>query len=79
MKFLFVKLIELYQRTLSPDHGWMKAKFPYGYCKFYPSCSEYAKQAIIHKGVVAGTVTAIWRVARCNPWAHSRVDTISEN
>jgi putative membrane protein insertion efficiency factor len=61
-------LIRLYQKTLSPDHGFVKILFPDGYCKFDPSCSEYGYQAINKYGLVRGVPLAIWRVMRCNPW-----------
>ncbi|HBF67691.1 MAG TPA: membrane protein insertion efficiency factor YidD [Candidatus Magasanikbacteria bacterium] len=76
MKFLFLKLIRFYQRTISPDHGWFRGRFPYGYCKFYPSCSQYAHEAIEKKGVVRGVFLAVWRVLRCNPWGKGGVDRL---
>ena len=39
-------LIRLYQKTLSPDHGWFKWLHPHGFCKYYPTCSEYSYQVI---------------------------------
>ncbi len=73
-KRILLLLIRLYQRTLSPDHGPMKAKFPYGYCKFSPSCSEYGYQAIEKYGVIRGLPRVIWRVIRCNPWSKGGID-----
>jgi putative membrane protein insertion efficiency factor len=72
-----VKLISLYQLTLSPDHSWLKAKYPYGFCRHYPSCSDYSKQAIVKYGLVKGSWLAAKRIARCNPWAQPRIDLIS--
>lgn len=79
MKYLFLKFINLYQASLSPDHGWFKARFPYGYCKFYPSCSEYTKQAVMQKGLVVGISLGILRLAKCNPWSKGGVDMVSES
>ncbi len=62
-------LIKLYQKTLSPDHGLLKGLFPYGYCKFQPSCSEYGYQAIKKYGLMRGGIKSIWRICRCNPWS----------
>lgn len=59
--------IKLYQKTLSPDHGWFKERFPYGYCKFSPSCSEYAVQCFKKYNVVRAFQMTIWRILRCNP------------
>ena len=67
--------IGLYQKFLSPDHSfWAKEVFPRGYCKYYPSCSEYGKQAIKKHGLVIGTVKTIWRILRCNPWSKGGAD-----
>ncbi|OQA04986.1 MAG: putative membrane protein insertion efficiency factor [bacterium ADurb.Bin400] len=76
VRTILIKLIELYQRTLSPDTGWFRAKYPGGYCKFTPHCSEYGKQAIIKYGAVWGGVKAIWRVMRCNPWSKGGEDPV---
>ena len=65
---VLLRLIRLYQRTLSPDHGVMKERHPYGYCRFYPSCSEYGYQAIERFGALKGAWIALLRVLRCNPW-----------
>lgn len=67
-------LIRLYQKTISPDHGWNKALFPHGYCKFYPTCSEYGYQAIKKNGLAVGIFKTIWRVLRCNPWSKGGMD-----
>ena len=67
--------IILYQRTLSPDHGWLlRGRYPYGFCRFYPSCSEYGKAAILRHGVIKGGARALWRVARCNPWTPPSIE-----
>lgn len=78
MKYLLVKLIELYQKTLSPDRGWFSYKYPGGYCKYVPHCSEYAKQAIVKKGALVGSVLAFWRVLRCNPWSKGGLDPVEK-
>ncbi|TSC92081.1 MAG: hypothetical protein CEN92_151 [Candidatus Berkelbacteria bacterium Licking1014_96] len=64
----FLFLIRLYQRTLSPDHGFFRQRFPYGFCRFHPSCSEYIYQAIDKYGIFKGGVLGLWRILRCNPW-----------
>lgn len=66
--------IRLYQRTLSPDHGWFKSRHPYGYCRFYPSCSEYSYLAIKHRGLLVGTSLSLVRIVKCNPLSTPRVD-----
>lgn len=67
-------LILAYQKTISPDHGVYKVFFPNGFCRFYPSCSEYTKQAVKKYGFVRGVLKGIWRVMRCNPCSKGGID-----
>ena len=60
--------IRVYQRLLSPVFG--------ARCKYYPSCSEYAAQAISRFGILRGLVLAGWRLLRCNPWSHGGFDPV---
>jgi len=76
MKILLVKLIELYQKTISPDHGLFRHRHPYGFCRFYPSCSEYTKQAIEKHGSMKGIYLGTKRIVYCNPYAAPKVDTV---
>jgi hypothetical protein len=43
-------------------------------CKYHPSCSQYAADAVRKHGIVRGSLKAGWRVLRCNPWSHGGVD-----
>jgi putative membrane protein insertion efficiency factor len=43
-------------------------------CKYYPTCSQYALEAIREWGVLRGFALAAWRILRCNPWSHGGVD-----
>jgi len=65
---LAVKAIRAYQKTFSFDHGPLKSLYPHGFCRFYPSCSQYSLEAIEKYGIIRGGVMAMWRVLRCNPW-----------
>ncbi len=65
---VFIVLISLYQKSLSPDHGLMKGFFPYGFCRFEPSCSQYTKERLAEEGLVIGGLKGIWQILRCNPW-----------
>lgn len=76
LRYIAVKVIELYQKTLSFDHGPMKSMYPHGFCRYTPSCSEYGKQAIIKYGIVRGGLMAFWRVMRCNPWSKGGYDPV---
>lgn len=60
--------IKLYQRVISPAVG--------SRCKYYPSCSEYAAQAIGRFGILRGLILAGWRLLRCNPWSHGGFDPV---
>lgn len=67
-RMFVIKLIRLYQKTLSFDHGMLKIFYPHGFCRFYPSCSEYGVEAIKKYGIMKGGIMTTWRVMRCNPW-----------
>lgn len=70
MKKIIIKIIELYQKYLSPDHSiWAKKTNRVPYCRFIPSCSEYAKEAVEKKGVIKWCVLWIYRILRCMPWS----------
>jgi uncharacterized protein len=47
-------------------------------CRHYPTCSEYAFQAIKQRGIVSGMAMGTWRVLRCNPWGTSGFDPVEE-
>lgn len=76
MKQLILFLIKLYQRTTSPDHGWLRYMSPGGFCRFYPSCSQYAYEVISKKGVVVGLGLSLWRILKCNPWHKGGIDLV---
>lgn len=74
MRTILVFLITLYQRTLSPDHGLFRGRFPHGYCRHYPTCSEFTRQALLQYGTVKGLGMGTVRVLTCNPFVKPRVD-----
>lgn len=74
MKKLAIATIRLYQKTLSPDHGALKHRHPYGYCRYYPTCSEYSIRAIEKFGLFKGFFKGLWRVVRCNPLSSGGID-----
>ncbi len=75
-RIIVLKMIKIYQATLSFDHGPMKDKFPGGYCRYKPTCSEYGYQAIEKYGLIRGGFKAVWRVLRCNPWSRGGHDPL---
>jgi putative membrane protein insertion efficiency factor len=62
--------IRLYQRFVSPAFAPR--------CRYYPTCSSYAVQAIRELGPVRGSILAGWRLLRCNPFSHGGVDELSD-
>lgn len=67
-------LIRIYQKTLSPDHGPFKKFFPNGYCRFYPTCSQYTWEAIEKYGALKGMTKGISRIMRCNPCSKGGIE-----
>jgi putative membrane protein insertion efficiency factor len=47
-------------------------------CKYHPSCSQYAIEALRRYGLLRGCVLAGWRLLRCNPWSHGGVDRVED-
>ena len=70
MKQVFLALIRLYQVTLSPWVG--------GHCRFYPTCSHYAQDAIRTHGAARGAWMALRRLGRCHPWHEGGIDPVPE-
>jgi putative membrane protein insertion efficiency factor len=66
VKALAIAPIRAYQVLVSPLLG--------NRCKYHPSCSQYAVDAIREWGTARGLVLAAWRLFRCNPWSHGGVD-----
>jgi len=73
---LAASLIVVYQQTLSPDHGWLRAWYPHGACRYHPTCSEYTRQAILHFGFWRGSFYGARRILRCHPFAAGGHDPI---
>jgi uncharacterized protein len=67
---LVVLPIRAYQLLISPMTG--------DRCKYYPSCSEYAVQAVGRFGILRGLILAGWRLLRCNPWSRGGYDPVEE-
>ncbi len=67
-------LLRWYQVLFSPDHGVFSFYFPYGFCRFSPSCSQYMREAVKRRGVVRGVFAGARRILRCTPWGASTYD-----
>lgn len=68
VRMLLIGLIHLYRFTLSGSLG--------GQCRFSPTCSHYAEDAIREHGSMRGTVMAAWRIARCGPFTQGGYDPV---
>ncbi|HBN46659.1 MAG TPA: membrane protein insertion efficiency factor YidD [Prevotella sp.] len=70
LALLLVAPIRFYQKCITP--------YTPPSCRFTPTCSEYARQALLKHGPVKGLLLAIWRICRCNPWGGSGYDPVPE-
>ena len=70
VRALLIGCIKVYRVSLS---GWLG-----GQCRFYPSCSRYAEDAIRVHGAVRGSGMAVWRLLRCNPFGNFGVDLVED-
>ena len=68
-RMALLALIRLYQMTISRG-------LPPNTCRFYPSCSHYGYQAIYKYGAIKGSLMAVWRVLRCNPFNPGGYDPV---
>jgi len=68
MKKIFIFLIKKYQIYISP---MKRTKCPY-----FPTCSNYAIEAIDKHGAIKGGILALWRIVRCNPFSHGGYDPV---
>ncbi len=70
MKKALILLIRFYQKRISP----LKRSC----CRFYPTCSQYAIEAIEKKGVIRGGLMSVWRILRCNPFCKGGFDPVDK-
>ena len=66
MKFLLIGLLKLYRAVISPIYGPV--------CRYHPTCSAYALEAVTVHGAIRGTWLAVRRLGRCHPWAAGGYD-----
>jgi len=69
MKRLMIRVVRLYQKYLSPMKGGST-------CKYIPTCSQYAIEAIEKYGAFRGGILAAWRILRCNPFSKGGYDPV---
>ncbi len=68
MRKLIIRLLRIYKWLVSPFFG--------NNCRYYPSCSDYAVEAIDRHGVLAGGLRAGKRILRCHPWSAGGYDPV---
>lgn len=68
MNRILIAIIQVYRYALSPFLGQ--------HCRFHPSCSAYAVEALQEHGALRGSVLAVRRLARCHPWHHGGFDPV---
>ena len=68
MKKILIKLIRLYKRYISP--------VKYTKCPYFPSCSSYGLEAVEKYGALKGSLLAMWRILRCNPFSRGGYDPV---
>jgi uncharacterized protein len=70
LRSVAVAPLRFYQRWISP--GLPRR------CKYHPSCSQYAVDAVKRFGILRGSLLAAWRLLRCNPWSDGGVDFVED-
>ncbi|MDD2991931.1 MAG: membrane protein insertion efficiency factor YidD [Pygmaiobacter sp.] len=70
MKKLVLALLRGYKKYISPSLG--------NNCRFLPTCSEYAMEAVERHGILKGGLLSIWRILRCNPFGRRGYDPVPE-
>ena len=68
MKYVLIGLLKAYRFAISPLYGQV--------CRYHPSCSAYALEAVTVHGSIKGSWLAVRRIARCNPWARGGYDPV---
>jgi uncharacterized protein len=68
VKYVLIGLLKAYRAVISPLYGQV--------CRYYPSCSAYALEAVTKHGAARGTVLTVRRLARCHPWAAGGLDPV---
>ena len=66
----FLLPVKFYRKFISPAFGRV--------CRYYPSCSAYAMEAVRRHGIIKGTLLAAWRLLRCNPFSRGGVDKVPD-
>ena len=77
LRSALILLVTIYQKILSPDHSfWAKIINPNGYCRFYPTCSTYAKDALSIYSLPRSIKLILIRLTHCHPWSKGGFDYV---
>jgi uncharacterized protein len=68
MRFILISILKFYKAVISP---WLPPS-----CRFVPTCSEYAREAIERHGALRGSGMAVWRLLRCQPFCTGGYDPV---
>lgn len=71
MKYILLLIVNFYRKFLSQ----LKTNPT---CKYYPTCSAYASDALKKHGALKGSILTLWRILRCNPWSLGGIDTVPD-
>jgi len=75
MRKIIIAFINFYQKFISLDTGVFSYKKGTT-CVFYPTCSEYTKQAVSKYGIIKGLFLGFKRILRCHPWQKNHIDSL---
>ncbi|MCR4278871.1 MAG: membrane protein insertion efficiency factor YidD [bacterium] len=78
MNWFIRKLIRLYQKTVSPDHGFFSFLFSRPVCRYHPTCSEYARISFTRFHFFYALSLSVRRIFRCTPWHEGGEDPVPE-
>jgi len=68
MKSILLFLIKIYQKTISPDHGYFPILRILGQCRHNPTCSQYTYESIEKYGILKGIKMGLKQLSNCHPW-----------
>jgi len=73
---IMISIVRFYKVVSTAFRQYQFPLFFYSDCKFQPTCSDYAIQAILTHGAVKGSVMSLNRILRCNPWSKGGIDNL---
>jgi len=74
--YLLILLIKVYQKIISPEQSFWGKRLGFRVCRFHPTCSQYAIDAVKKYGALKGSYLAVRRLLRCHPWNPGGIDPV---